>query len=127
MANNIGLTKDAGWQFGIRKTVPSNLGTVWNVFFSDRGLGYWSDDVDQDFSTFKEFSHIRTKWRHKDFTESANLQIRFIPSKNKDKTTISIHVDKLKNESQREVAREYWSKVIENITLPKDCCKIWEQ
>lgn len=112
MANNIGLTKDAGWQFGIRRTVPTGLEKLWNIFFSDRGLSYWSEGVDRDFSTFKEFSHIRTKWRHREFTESANLQIRLIPSKNKDKTTISIHVDKLKNESQREVAREYWSKVI---------------
>lgn len=117
MANSTGLTKDAGWQFGIRKTMSANLKTLWNDFFSDRGLSYWSEGVDQNFSTFKEYSHIRTKWRHKDFTEDANLQIRFIPSKNKDKTTISIHVDKLKNESQREVTREYWSKVIEDLNL----------
>ncbi|EJL67780.1 hypothetical protein [Chryseobacterium populi] len=117
MANNIGLTKDAGWQFGIRKTVSTNLEKLWNVFFSDRGLGYWSEGVDLDFSTFKEYSHIRTKWRHSDFKEYANLQMRFIPSKNKDKTTISFHVDKLKNESQRELAREYWSKVIEDLNL----------
>ncbi len=117
MENNIGLTKDAGWQFGIRKTMPANLETLWNIFFSDRGLSYWSEGVDQDFSTFNKYSHIRTKWRYKDFTEDANLQIRFIPSKNKDKTTISFHVDKLKNESQREVTREYWSKVIEDLKL----------
>ncbi|WP_286753964.1 MULTISPECIES: SRPBCC domain-containing protein [Sphingobacterium] len=117
MENNIGLTKGAGWQFGIRKTMPANLETLWNIFFSDRGLSYWSEGVDQDFSTFNKYSHIRTKWRHKDFTEAANLQIRFIPSKNQDKTTISFHVDKLKNEGQREVTREYWSKVIEDLKL----------
>ncbi|WP_333862725.1 hypothetical protein [Sphingobacterium sp.] len=115
MANNIGLTKDAGWQFGIRKTVPTNVKTLWEVFFSDRGLGTWATGVDQNFSTFKEYSHIRTKWKHKDFEESANLQIRFIPSKNEDKTTISVHIDNLKNESQREVAKKYWSIVIKNL------------
>ncbi|GAA0884387.1 hypothetical protein GCM10009120_29850 [Sphingobacterium siyangense subsp. cladoniae] len=115
MANNIGLTKDAGWQFGIRKTVATSLEKLWNIFFSDRGLSYWSEGVDRNFSTFKEYSHIRTKWRHRDFTEDANLQIRFIPSKNKDKTTVSIHVDKLKNENERELCKEYWSKVIEDL------------
>ncbi|KKO89223.1 hypothetical protein AAW12_24235 [Sphingobacterium sp. Ag1] len=117
MANYIGLTKDAGWQFGIRKTVPTNIERLWEVFFSDRGLGYWTEGVDQNFSTFKEYSHIRTKWKHKNFEENAHLQIRFIPSKNKDKTTISIHVDHLKNESQREVSKKYWSVVIENLNL----------
>lgn len=120
MKNNVGLTKDAGWQFGIRKTLPANLETLWNVFFSDRVLSYWSEGVDQGFSTFNKYSHIRTKWRHKDFTEDANLQIRFIPSKNQDKTTISFHVDKLKNENQREVTRAYWSKVIEDLKLLLD-------
>lgn len=37
MAKNIGLTKDAGWQFGIRKTMPTNVETLWETFFSDRG------------------------------------------------------------------------------------------
>ena len=117
MANNIGLTKDAGWQFGIRKTLSMDVETLWEIFFSDKGLDYWANGIDQNFSTYKEYSHIRTKWKHKDFEESANLQIRFIPSNNKEKTTISIHVDHLKNESQREVTKKYWSIVIENLYL----------
>ncbi|MCC3215529.1 MULTISPECIES: hypothetical protein [Chryseobacterium] len=117
MAKNIGLTKDAGWQFGIRKTMPTNVETLWETFFSDRGLGYWAEGVDQNFSTFKEYSHIRTTWKHKDFEERAHLQVRFIPTKDKDKTTISIHVDNLKNESQREVTKKYWLVVIESLYL----------
>ncbi|KKO91988.1 MULTISPECIES: hypothetical protein [Sphingobacterium] len=117
MVNNIGLTKDAGWQFGIRRTVPENVETLWEAFFSDKGLGCWAKGVDQNFSTFKEYSHIRTKWKHKDFEESAHLQVRFIPSKNKDKTTISVHVDNLKNDGQREVTKKYWTIVMENLCL----------
>ena len=113
MTQNIGLTKDSGWQFGVRKTLPSNLEHLWDLFFSEKGLKYWSEEVDQNFSTFKEYSHIRTKWKHVGFEENANLQIRFIPNKNRDKTTISIHIDQLKNENQREEAKRYWSKIIE--------------
>ena len=54
MAKNIGLTKDAGWQFGIRKTMPTNVETLWETFFfSDRGLGYWAEGVDQNFRLLK--------------------------------------------------------------------------
>lgn len=116
MTQNIGLTKDSGWQFGIRKTFPFNLEHVWKLFFSETGLKYWSDGVDQNFSTFKEYSHLRTKWKHAGFKENVNLQIRFIPSPTHDKTTISIHVDQLKDEGQREETKKYWSELIGNIS-----------
>lgn len=117
MIKSIGLTKNSGWQFGIRKTFPSNLESVWELFFSEDGLKYWTEGVEQDFSTFKEYSHIRTKWKHIGFKESANLQIRFISSQKGDKTTISIHVDRLENENQREETKKYWTKIIKNIQV----------
>jgi len=117
MIKRIGLTKDSGWQFGVRKTFPSDLESIWKLFFSKEGLKYWSKGVEQDFTTFKEYSHIRTKWKHVGFKESASLQIRFIPSQKSDKTTISIHVDQLENENQREEAKKYWTKIIGNIPL----------
>ncbi|WP_312994676.1 hypothetical protein [Chryseobacterium flavum] len=116
MKNKTGLTKDTGWQFGIRRTLPLPLENVWNIFFSEEGLKHWAAGVDQNFSTYKEFSHIRTKWKHKNFNEKANLQIRFIPSKTVGKTTISIHVDQLLNESQREETQKYWSAIMKEIT-----------
>lgn len=117
MIENIGLTKDSGWQFGVRKTFPTNLESIWKLFFSEDGLKYWSEGVEQDFSTFKEHSHIRTKWKQVGSKESASLQIRFIPSQKCDKTTISIHVDQLKNENQRKEAKKYWTKIIRNIPV----------
>ena len=113
MTNKTGLTKDAGWQVGIRKTMPSSLDNIWNAFFSEEGSKLWDNGVNTNFSTFKPHSHIRTKWKHQSFKESANLQIRFIPSVNNDKTTIAIHVDQLENEDQREEAKKYWSKIID--------------
>ncbi|MBN9294687.1 MAG: hypothetical protein J0G96_11985 [Flavobacteriia bacterium] len=110
-----GKTKDAGWQFGIRKSVPLKLNEVWEFLFSENGIKLWLEDADQKFSTFRQLSHIRTKWKLKDWTNEATLQMRVL-SNNKDKTTIAFHIDKLLNEDQREETKMYWNNIIKIIT-----------
>jgi len=110
----IGHTKDAGWQFGIRKSVPFSANEVWNFLFSENGSKLWLKDADKKFSTFKNLSHIRTKWKLKDWTNEATLQMRVIA--NKDKTAIAFHIEKLLNEKQREETKTYWETAIKTIT-----------
>lgn len=114
MEKKIGLTKDAGWQFGIRKSVPLNANKVWDFMFSENGTKLWLKGADKEFSTFKNLSHIRTKWILKDWTNEATLQMRLLS--NKDKTTIAFHIDKLLNENQREEVKTYWTEMLEDIT-----------
>lgn len=114
MEKKIELTKDAGWQFGIRKSVSLNANEVWDFMFSENGIKLWLKGADKKFSTFKNLSHIRTKWKLKDWTNEATLQMRLLS--NKDKTTIAFHIDKLLNENQREEVKTYWTEMLENIT-----------
>lgn len=37
----IGQTKDTGWQFGIRKSIPLSLTEVWDFLFSTNGEKLW--------------------------------------------------------------------------------------
>ncbi|ANH81869.1 hypothetical protein A8C56_13595 [Niabella ginsenosidivorans] len=108
-----GQTKDTGWQFGIRKSVPLNANEVWAFLFSESGARLWLKGTGKEFSTFKDLSHIRTKWKLKGWANEATLQMRVIS--NKDKTTIAFHVEKLLNGSQREETKTYWDKVIKII------------
>ena len=110
----IGLTKDAGWQFGVRKSVSLNLNEVWDFLFSDNGEKLWLNGANKEFSTFKNLSHIRTKWKLKSWTNEATLQMRVIA--NKDKTTIAFHIEKLLDEKQREETKKYWDNVIKTLT-----------
>ncbi len=114
MEHKTGLTKDAGWQFGIRKTVPLGINEVWECLFSEKGIMFWAKGADKNFSTFKELSHIRTKWKIKDWENQATLQMRVIS--NKDKTTIAFHIDRLLSENQRAETKKHWTEVLENIT-----------
>lgn len=117
MNNKTGLTKDSGWQFGIRRTVALPLKDVWDYLLSEKGLKFWTEGADENFSTFKKYSHIRTKWRLKDWTNTSSLQIRVIASPNSVKTTIAIHVDQLKDELQREHVKKYWTKILKVIIV----------
>jgi uncharacterized protein YndB with AHSA1/START domain len=113
MEKKIGLTKDAGWQFGIRKTLPAPKETVWNFLFSEAGIYLWLKGANKEFSTLKTSSHIRTKWKLETWTNEATLQMRLISIA--DKTIIAFHIDKMLDENQREEARKYWNKVLNKI------------
>ncbi|MEN5129588.1 hypothetical protein [Elizabethkingia anophelis] len=65
MEKKTGLTKNEGWQFGIRKTVPVKADIVWDFLFSEEGTALWLKDANREFSTFSTSSHIRTKWKLK--------------------------------------------------------------
>lgn len=36
-----GLTKDAGWEIGVSKTVPHPIEQVWDLLVSDEGAALW--------------------------------------------------------------------------------------
>lgn len=40
-ARSTGLTKDAGWQVGVSRTLPQSPSTVWEFISGPRGLELW--------------------------------------------------------------------------------------
>lgn len=129
METPVGLTKDAGFQIGVRKTIDYSFDKVWNFFFSDEGVKIWlgnlvtevgikkhyktEEGIEGQINLFKLHSHIRLTWKRKDWENFSMLQIRIIRAK--DKTTISFHQDKLLDEQQREEVKTYWEEKINRI------------
>jgi len=130
MKNQVGKTKDVGFQFGIRKTIPVSSEKVWDFLFSDNGIKIWLGKLNTELELKKEFetengitgfvrvfnpnSHIRLNWKPKTWENISTVQIRVIGDENK--TTIAIHQEKLLNSEQRNEMKEYWTKIIEKIT-----------
>jgi hypothetical protein len=129
METPVGLTKDAGFQIGVRKTIDYPFDKVWIFFFSDEGvkicLGnlitevgikkpyHTEEGIEGTINLFKLHSHIRLTWKRKDWENFSMLQIRIIRAKNK--TTISFHQDKMLDEQQREEMKMYWEEKIDRI------------
>jgi len=130
MENQVGKTKDVGFQFGIRKTIPVSTEKVWDFLFSENGLKIWLGNLKSELELKKKFetkngitgilrvfkpnSHIRLNWKLKTWKNISTVQIRVIG--NESKTTIAIHQEKLLNTEQRNEMKEYWTKIIEKIS-----------
>jgi len=131
MENQIGKTKDVGFQFGIRKTFPVSTEKVWDFLFSENGLKIWLGrlkselEIKKEYETengtkglvrvFKANSHIRLSWKPKNWENMSTIQIRVI--ENQEKTTIAIHQEKLLNSEQRAEMKEYWNEIMKNIEI----------
>jgi hypothetical protein len=110
MKDLVGQTKDAGWQFGIRRTLVAEASVVWEHLFEAPIAELWLEHANTDFSTYKFMSHIRTKWQLDSWSNLATLQMRIIPNKNK--TVLAFHIDNLLDAQQRLETKTYWSKKI---------------
>ena len=130
MENQVEKTKDVGFQFGIRKTIPVSTEKVWDFLFSENGLKIWLGNLKTELELKKEFktengikglirvfkpnSHIRLNWKPKTWENMSTAQIRVIGNENK--TTIAIHQEKLLNSEQQNEMKEYWTNKIEKLT-----------
>ncbi|MEM0519667.1 SRPBCC domain-containing protein [Aequorivita flava] len=129
MENQVGKTKDVGFQFGIRKTFPVSTEKVWDFLFSKNGLKIWLGklknelEIKKEYETengitglvrvFKANSHIRLNWKSKNWENMSTIQIRVIG--NQEKTTVAIHQEKLLNAEQRAEMKEHWNEIMNKI------------
>lgn len=125
----VGLTKDVGWQFGLRKTFQYSQENIWDFMFSDKGLRIWLGELEERLkinrpfktregiegvvSVFKLYSHIRMKWKLPDWENMSTVQVRVMGDNTK--ATIGFHQEKLLDNDQREEMRLYWNKKMAEI------------
>jgi len=122
-----GKTKSAGFLAGIRRTFLTTKNKAWEQVFSPEGLLIWlglsleNVALNCDYTNpsgdtftvkvFRPYSHIRLRWRRKDWTHNSTLQVRIIEATD-NKTTISFHQENLDDEQQREEMLAHWKKVL---------------
>ena len=54
MDNQLGKTKDVGFQFGIRKTISISTEKVWNFLFLEKGLKIWLGNLKSEIELKNE-------------------------------------------------------------------------
>lgn len=125
----VGLTKDAGWQFGLRKTFACSQKSLWDFMFSDKGINIWlgklqgelelkkpymtHDGIEGEVRVLNAYSHIRMDWKRKGWQNTSRLQVRVLG--NEEKATISFHQEKLLDNDQREEMKAYWNEKMRRI------------
>jgi uncharacterized protein YndB with AHSA1/START domain len=126
----VGLTKDVGYQIGIRRTINSTVDEVWSFLTSPEGISIWlgsgtisvldvkikyqlDDGSNGEIRVYKPNSHLRLTWNPQDWTKPSTIQLRVIP--NKTRTTIAFHQENLPNSEQREKRRAFYKSAIDQI------------
>ena len=130
MVDTTGLTKDAGWQIGVRRTIPASANAIWAALMAPAGLAIWlgplaklpertgtfwqaEDGSRGDVRSYEAERLVRLTWNPASGTPETTLQLRLLPAKTG--TTLAIHQERLTGPAERETMREHWKAVAKQI------------
>jgi uncharacterized protein YndB with AHSA1/START domain len=128
MNDTTGLTKDAGWELGVRRTVPAPVDEVWEYFVVD-GLATWlgdttlglhkgdryltADGVSGEIRSRTDQLRLRITWQPEDWTHDTTVQVTLMPAATG--TTIGFHQDRLISATERAQMLEHWTEVLSRV------------
>jgi hypothetical protein len=121
-----GLTKDAGWEVGVRQTVFASQPSVWEFLFGD-GLAVWLGDIDElptekgaAFTTrdgvsgvirgFIDGYRVRLSWQPDDWPHDTTLQVTVKQAATG--TTVAFHHEHLADRDERKMMLGHWKNVV---------------
>ena len=124
----IGLTRDAGFEIGVSRTVDTPLPRVWDALMSEEGVRTWLGDGVQlpaergagyrtgDGTTVKIRSfhpndRVRLTWQPPDWDHESTVQVAV--SQRGGRTVIRFHQERLADPEERERQREHWRAVMD--------------
>lgn len=121
-----GLTKDAGWEVGVRKTMEAPVETVW-AFLLGAGLPLWlgnteltlekgaayatDDDISGTVLSYTEGLRIRLSWRPGEWNHDSTLQLTV--KQVATGTTIGFHQERLSGREERKIMLGHWKEVVQ--------------
>jgi hypothetical protein len=125
IADTTGLTKDAGWELGVRQTVPGPVPVVW-AFLLGEGLPIWlgdiaslptekgaayetRDGVKGTIRGYTEGYRVRLGWQPQDWPHDTTLQVTVKEAPGG--TTIGFHHDRLADRDERKMMLGHWKSV----------------
>lgn len=123
--STVGKTKDAGWELGVRTTVPAPLPVVWEYLLGE-GLPVWlgeiaalptekgatyttADGVSGSIRSFTEGVRVRLGWQPDDWPHDTTLQVTLKEAATG--TTIGFHQEKLADRDERRMMLGHWKNV----------------
>lgn len=134
MTDTTGLTKDAGWELGVRTTVGASQHEVWAFLLGD-GLPIWlgpigeipttkgakfatADGVRGTIRGYTDNYRIRLSWQPSDWPHDTILQLTV--KQVKTGTTIAIHQEKLADRDERRMMLGHWKSVSDSLAAHFD-------
>ncbi|PWW60349.1 SRPBCC domain-containing protein [Actinokineospora spheciospongiae] len=123
-----GLTRDAGWQIGVSRTVAHPLPVVWDFLSGPEGLALWlgadpapepgapfrtADGVEGEVRGYRERDRIRVTHG----TTTIQVAVRASGS---GRTMLRFHQERMADGDERERQRAHWSSVLDAVAAALD-------
>jgi len=135
-AKPVGLTAAAGFQIGVRRTLPLSVQEAWSLLTSPEGIRLWIGETDKlemepgktfaaaegitgEFRVVKPPEQVRMKWLRPGWEHPSTLQIRVLPAA-QGRATISFHQEKLEDMHARETMKSHWEGTLESLRALAD-------
>ena len=120
-----GLTRDAGWELGVRQTVSAAPPAVW-AYLLGEGLPVWLGDIEAlpeekgaayqtkdgvrgTIRSYTEGLRVRLTWQPDDWPHDSTLQLTVKEAASG--TTIGFHHDRLADRDERRMMLGHWKNV----------------
>ncbi|POX36698.1 activator of Hsp90 ATPase 1 family protein [Streptomyces sp. Ru73] len=126
-----GLTKDAGWQIGVSRTLPHPAPLVWDFLSSPDGLALWlgpgaalTPERGTPYRTAEGVTgevrgyHLGKKIRVTHGTTT--LQVALAPAADGARTMLRFHQEHLASAEERQRQREHWQRVMSQLAAALD-------
>lgn len=122
--NEVGRTRDVGWEIGVSRIVDSPVGAVWDFITSPAGIAIWlgvGATLQGDYETatgthgetrsFRPLDRLRLTWWPADWSHDTTLQLTVRPAGD-GRTRLGIHQERLTGADERERQRQHWRTVM---------------
>ena len=127
----VGLTKDAGYQVGARRTFPVACEEAWDFLTGEKGARIWlgvsspfsfakgsryelDDGTTGIIRVYKPYSHMRLTWQPPGWSKASVIQLRVIEHGD-EKTVVAFHQEHLPNGEEREKRKVYFQQVLDQL------------
>jgi uncharacterized protein YndB with AHSA1/START domain len=118
-----GLTKDAGWQIGVSRTLPHPVPVVWDFISGPEGLALWlgpgaaltperGAPCRTAAGTGGEVRGYRPADRIRVTHGTTTIQVALTPAADGARTTLRFHQEHLASAEEREQRRTHWQRVM---------------
>ncbi|MDV5147667.1 SRPBCC domain-containing protein [Streptomyces sp. SBC-4] len=111
----VGLTRDAGWEIGVSKTLPLPVAAVWDFLVSPEGLSLWLGpgaalpaEGDPALRSLRPRDRVRLSYGE------TVLQIAVSPAGD-GRTVLNFHQEHMASAEERERQRAHWKGVMAEI------------
>jgi hypothetical protein len=100
----VGMTKDAGWEIGVSRTVPLSAEEVWSRL---EDITAWLGEAADDVRSFRPLDRIRLGWH--------GTIVQVALSTARSGTTVKFHQERLADAEERERQRAHWAAVLDRL------------